>query len=240
MKTMPPSRTSRSEHGFTLVEMIGVLAVIAILASLLVPRVFQAINDSKINSAASSLNTVKSAVNEHYARFGRFGTATGAAIAVVAGTPSENWDRTSLVAGGFMEKPLALRIGNGDIGYTDPAGPDGVLGNGDDVAGVEGTRLRLVNVSALTADEAPVDADLDTGAYDLDGSGGATDNDIVGAQLVVEAVINGVLLADAQDLNNRIDGTTLGTTSGDDALGRVKYKAQADGTANVRVYVAHR
>ena len=37
----------RSHSAFTLVEMIGVLAIIAILASLLIPRVFQAIESAK-------------------------------------------------------------------------------------------------------------------------------------------------------------------------------------------------
>jgi prepilin-type N-terminal cleavage/methylation domain-containing protein len=37
----------RSHSAFTLVEMVGVLAVIAILASLLIPRVFQAIGSAQ-------------------------------------------------------------------------------------------------------------------------------------------------------------------------------------------------
>ena len=44
----------RKATGFTLIEMIGVLAVIAILAALLIPKVFEAINNSRINNAAVS------------------------------------------------------------------------------------------------------------------------------------------------------------------------------------------
>src|SRR5215470_16307586 len=48
MKTqIQPTPRSR---GFTLIEMIGVLAVIAILAALLVPKIFEAINNARVNN----------------------------------------------------------------------------------------------------------------------------------------------------------------------------------------------
>ncbi len=46
---------------FTLIEMIGVLAVIGILAALLVPKIFEAINNARINSTAVSIATIKTA-----------------------------------------------------------------------------------------------------------------------------------------------------------------------------------
>src|ERR1044071_4050175 len=59
---------SRRNQGFTLIEMIGVLAVIAILAAVLVPKVFEAINNAKVNNAAMSCQTVKTAIIDHYAK----------------------------------------------------------------------------------------------------------------------------------------------------------------------------
>jgi prepilin-type N-terminal cleavage/methylation domain-containing protein len=41
---------TNNNKGFTLIEMIGVLAVIAILAALLIPKVFQAITEARINT----------------------------------------------------------------------------------------------------------------------------------------------------------------------------------------------
>src|SRR3989442_4445240 len=64
---------------FTLIEMIGVLAVIAILASLLIPKILNAINDAKVNNAVLSCNTIKTAVMEHYAKFGGFNVTTNGA-----------------------------------------------------------------------------------------------------------------------------------------------------------------
>jgi prepilin-type N-terminal cleavage/methylation domain-containing protein len=61
--------SSRKQRGFTLIEMIGVLAVIAILASLLVPKVFGAIRDAQINGTALSVATIKTAVVDHYGKY---------------------------------------------------------------------------------------------------------------------------------------------------------------------------
>src|SRR5437773_4280910 len=75
---------SPRSRGFTLIEMIGVLAVIAILAALLIPKVFEAINNSRINNAVVSYNTVKAACMDHYAKFGGMDRTTGG-TAVPAG-----------------------------------------------------------------------------------------------------------------------------------------------------------
>ncbi len=218
---------SQSRHGFTLVEMIGVLSVISILASLLVPRVFQAINDSRVVAAASSYNGVKSAVNEYFGRFGLLGGANGATINIANNAASEDWDLNVLVSGGFMERPFMAKLGNGLVGSVD-----------------DGSRLRLINISdnVATTDPAGVAGDLAQGAYDLDGSGGATDNDLRGG-IVVEAVINGVGEKDARDLSLAIDGPSLAAAAAAgsaDTKGRVKYLIGNDGKASVRIYVAHK
>jgi prepilin-type N-terminal cleavage/methylation domain-containing protein len=50
-----------SSKAFSLIEMIGVLAIIGILASVVAPKVFDAIRDAKITAAAAVNNAVKSA-----------------------------------------------------------------------------------------------------------------------------------------------------------------------------------
>lgn len=215
----------RKTSGFTLIEMIGVLAVIAILASMLVPRVFQAIGDSKINNAAGTCNSIKSSVSEYYGKYGKIGGIGGAALTLTGGV-FEEWDSKILLAEGIVDKPFAVRIGDGTVGAT-------------------GSRLRVVDISGLTTGTVPA---ANNGAYDLDASGtstanGATQNDISGS-LLVEAVIPGVDLADAAAFNNRLDGATLGsttTTNGTSDLGgRVKYAITTNGLAEVHVYIAHK
>lgn len=224
MNTLPKSH--RKSAGFTLVEMIGVLAVIAILASMLVPRVFQAIGDSKVNNAASAVNSIKSAVAEYYGKYGRIGGTGGTNLGLAENAIQEDWDKLALLPEGFCEKPFSVRIGSGEIGAPN------------------GSRLRVINIYSNTASDAPATAatDLDVGAYNLDGStNSATINDVLG-QLLVEAVIKGVDNQDAKDLNDRIDGPSLGAPLGaSDTKGRVKYFVdQNTGAADVRIYVAHK
>src|SRR5204863_216829 len=51
----------RPSHAFTLIEMIGVLAVIALLAALLIPKIFESINNARIGQAVLSCQTIKTA-----------------------------------------------------------------------------------------------------------------------------------------------------------------------------------
>src|ERR1051325_4630325 len=102
-------------QGFTLIEMIGVLAVIAILAALLVPKIFEAINNAKVNNAAVSCNTVKTALADHYAKFGTIPVdgSSGTPVNLTPGVgAATNYDQV-LLKEGFLDKPFAVKIGDG-------------------------------------------------------------------------------------------------------------------------------
>ena len=60
----------QNQQGFTLIEMIGVLAVIAILVALILPKVFEVIADSKANAAVAALKTYETAVVDYYSDLG--------------------------------------------------------------------------------------------------------------------------------------------------------------------------
>lgn len=95
MKTTQP-RNPRS--GFTLIEMVGVLAVIAILAALLVPKIFAAINESRLNNTLGSINTCKTAAIQYFTKNGSFPNADTA-----------NFDGT-LLAQGFLDKAFEVKL----------------------------------------------------------------------------------------------------------------------------------
>src|ERR1039458_4738799 len=98
------SRTS----AFTLIEMIGVLAVIGILAALLVPKIFDAINNARINSAAVSIATVKTAIADHYAKYGTLMNTNGTTL-ITTQLPVTNFDQ-ALVYEGFLDKTLSTKL----------------------------------------------------------------------------------------------------------------------------------
>lgn len=210
---MTQNKRTRS-RGFTLVEMIGVLAVIAVLAAMLVPKIFEAINSSRINNALNSYETIKNAVLDHYSEYGRFSVAGGATALTTGDTTAlADFDTVVLLPEGRIDKPFTVKIGD------------------------QNTKAK-VSIAAATATGTEPTAS-DTG-YDLDG-GGTVVNDAGGAQWVVYAQIADVTAADAKLLNDRIDGTSLSVALGaEDLEGRVKYAAPVDGATDVYIYVAHR
>lgn len=107
MKTHIQNRPSRA---FTLVEMVGVLAVIAILASILTPKIFSAINDARITSAVTSLDSLKAATVAYYSKNGSL--------------PTTNAFDQMLVTTEFLEKRFECKMGDGDLvqGVAGPAG----------------------------------------------------------------------------------------------------------------------
>ena len=213
--------TNKSLSGFTLIEMIGVLAVIAILAALLIPKVFQAITEAKINTVPVGCATIKTAVIDHYAKYGGLANLKGGAMATVpaVGAPSANYDELVLLAEGFIDKPFAPRVGTSadiEIGSVDPT----KVGTGQAVTALEGVSYSL--------------------------AGATTDNDVAGSHVVYAKILQ-VPAADAQAISARIDGiagnmSSPEATPGDaDLRGRVKYGTIAAGsTGTVYIYLTHR
>lgn len=209
MLTLGPRRSHRA---FSLVEMIGVLAVVAILASLLLPRLFDAIELAQVTTAVSTLMTMKNATMTYYGKYGRFGTETGATISLTNDVAALDWGTQVLLRGGYVEKV-----------FQTPVAQTAVV------------RLRSI-VSSTTAPTAS------NTAYNLDGLDPNLNDSrdgrwVVEAYLTGVSVPNAIELnlridgapsTLADDLTNRRD-----------TQGRVKFDASGP-VSDVLVYLAHR
>jgi prepilin-type N-terminal cleavage/methylation domain-containing protein len=201
MKTNRLKETkSKESKAFTLIEMIGVLAVIAILAALLIPKIFEAINNARVNNAAVSYNTVKAAIADHYAKFGSILSSNGV-ISTLGTSQATNFDRV-LITEGFLDKPFHVKLaGGGTNSYV---------------------RIIAADPSPATA------ATAINNAYDLDRGGDA--NDAVGGVVVEAIIEGATQAdaKDLNDrLDGAALGTLIGTP---DTFGRVKYAAASPTT----------
>jgi prepilin-type N-terminal cleavage/methylation domain-containing protein len=144
----------RSPQGFTLIEMVGVLAVIAILAALLVPKIFAAINDSRFSNSVASINSVKTATMDYFGKKGNFGAAGVAAA----------FD-TELVKENCLERPLACKVAETSstaevvsvgalaIGALTGGGANYALDGATVITGDKVVQIKLVGVSGTDAQE---------------------------------------------------------------------------------------
>ncbi len=219
MKTNPAAKPTQRNRGFTLIEIIGVVAVIAILAAVLTPRVVSVIDRGKVSAAAQSLGSLKSATADYIAKNGTLPTrdGTGSTNAAVA---TGRFD-ADLVTGGFTEKLFAVAIGTQTFDSTALTSRIHVRSQTATSAGT---------VTAPTASVGGVNFDLDRTASSADFTSG---------QMVVSAFIPGVPISDAIALNKILDGDD-NTGTGADTTGRCIYSAAAsDNTVTVYVYIAH-
>jgi general secretion pathway protein G len=59
-------------HGFTLIELVIVMATIALLLTLAVPRYFQTIDNGKVNVQRQNIATIRDAIDKFYGDQARY------------------------------------------------------------------------------------------------------------------------------------------------------------------------
>ncbi|MFG6468102.1 type II secretion system protein [Roseateles sp. BYS87W] len=70
MPLLPAAR--RTRRGFTLIELIVVMAIVALLASIAAPRYFASLHKSKEAALLQSLTTLRDALDQYAADKGRY------------------------------------------------------------------------------------------------------------------------------------------------------------------------
>lgn len=114
--TRPASPGRKENHrfshihsqAFTLIETVGILAVITVLVFVLIPRIMEAHSNARVNHTVLNLHTIKSAVIGHFAASGSL--ASSNSLPLTFSGAFTNYDNI-LVAEGHIDKPFAARIG---------------------------------------------------------------------------------------------------------------------------------
>lgn len=196
--------------------MIGVIAIISILAAVLVPKVQNAIARSKVSGTALIYNTLRTAATDYYSRSNSFPLRAGTGTANTA-TATGRFD-ADLVIGGFLDKLVSTPIGS------------------TATTGALTTRPHVRVLTAAVAGTPNPTTAAGGNNFDLD-SNTAT-SDFVAGQNVVSLMIPRVSISDAILLNSIIDNT-VNTGAAADRVGRCIYSAVAGGTVTVYLYLGH-
>ena len=89
--------------GFTLIEMLVVLVIITLLASLVAPKLFHKIGSSKVKVARAQIELITSALDTYRLDVGHYPTTAQGLAALRAAPPGvRHWD------GPYLSKPIPL------------------------------------------------------------------------------------------------------------------------------------
>ncbi len=224
----PAALVIRDTRGFTLIEMIGVLAVIAVLAALILPKVFDVIADSRVNALAASVKAYETAVTKYYSDIGNLLPLNATGVPTVEAT-GDSATVTSLAARLTLSRSDALVTAAGlwpkfrgpYLEKFDTATPPSL-----------GTTMYIPADAAVAYGTATTGTNL---GWDLKGDDG--NSDIPTGANVVYYQLTGLGLEDFERVDGIID-RDIGTTAATKQLrGRAKYDTA---TSTIFLYLAHR
>lgn len=100
---MKPRRDSPSERGFTLLELLVTLTILALLAGIVTPQVLKYIGSSKVKTAAVQVQEIETALDLFQADIGRYPTAQEGLQALIVQP-----DNVPAWAGPYLKKGKGL------------------------------------------------------------------------------------------------------------------------------------
>lgn len=133
----------KRQQGFTLIELLVVLTILAMLAALVVPRVFHNLEKAKVNTAKAQIAAFESAIGSYRLDVGSFPT-TDMGLQALRVRPNgvDNWD------GPYLPKDIPLDPWGHPYVYRSPSehGDYEIISYGaDGREGGEGLDADIVN-----------------------------------------------------------------------------------------------
>lgn len=139
----PRSRRTRSRTGFTLMEVLLVLAILVILGSLAAVSFRGVMGDADVKAAASQIGLFRPAIDTYEMEFRHYPTTLQSLVTAPPDVDQTKWQRViapMYTSGTIPKDPWGREYkiaapGTHNINGYDiwSAGPDGVDGNADDV-----------------------------------------------------------------------------------------------------------
>lgn len=147
-QTSPSRRRSRRRGGFTLIEILVVIAVIAMLAALVGPSVFQHVGTAKDATARSQIQMLGAALDAYRLDNGRYPT-TAQGLDALREAPAAD-PRPSNWRGPYLRKDVPLDPWGNSYAYVSPGevnrnGYDLVSYGADGEAGGEGENADITS-----------------------------------------------------------------------------------------------
>ncbi|HTH49298.1 MAG TPA: prepilin-type N-terminal cleavage/methylation domain-containing protein [Candidatus Limnocylindria bacterium] len=240
-----------SAQGFSLLELVMVLAIISVLVGLLLPKGFDALRNARVQEVKNAVKTLKTALTDLIAMPGGNGSiprtegtgipCTGVALSGATDVAKGNGARLDavLVALGKLDQPLTLRMGSQV--YTSS-------GSGNEMTWNQATQSFVItpdaaplrNWSAVTRVEARASSpgtlpSVALGAnFRLDGITDRSAN-----VTIAYLVITGVPAKDAYQLALSMNPPALAPVEGAACdAGMIAYAAPVNGVTDVYCYLA--
>ncbi len=215
-------------RGFSILEMIGVLVMILILVAAVAPRIFEAIGDSKIKSATTTIKTLQSAVAKYFADIGTLYPLNDLGVAVPMANGVSNADYGASMPDVLTLPSSASPATTGTGLWRKFRGP--YLDGFNTASSVIGTSVTVSSVASV----ASITATVNNANFSLSNNATTTINS--GSQLVF-ITYSGVSQKEFEKLDALLDEGIGGTSAEKEAWGKVKWDPA---TGNLMVYIAHK
>jgi prepilin-type N-terminal cleavage/methylation domain-containing protein len=246
-KRLIPYRLTR---GYSLLELVLVIAIVAVLVGLLLPKGFDALRTARIQQVQKTVDTLKTAIVSYLSLAGGNGSlprtegtgipTSGAALTGATDTAKGNAARldTVLLATGVLERPIALRMGTQS--YVSTGSGNEITWSQSSLAFVmtpdavpQRSWSLVTRVETRTANPALAPSAALGANFRLDGTTNLNANSVV-AYLVIPACPS----RDALELATAMNGTQLAPIDGAACdTGVVAYAAPANGVTDVYIYL---